>query len=150
MLFSSFYGISTCSGNMELDISGFISISLVRDINRAVVGSIGRSGVLSWSWSVDSENDCGVQSEYRDGDGFDSSSGDSIGHGLLGKSGVRLGYRKLDQLEVLWDLDLLVDLLRARSEYCARLGLGLGGFSFGVRLGDCSNTNRHNSWIYYS
>ena len=40
--------------------------------------------------------------------------------GSLGRLGARLGYRKLDQLGAIWDIDLLGDLLGARSEDCSR------------------------------
>ena len=40
--------------------------------------------------------------------------------GLLRRLLVQLGDRKLDQLGVIYDLDLLGDLLGARSEDCAQ------------------------------
>ena len=50
LLFSSFYRISTCLGDLELDSSGVIFVSLdwkiYRDIYRSIMGSIGISGVL--------------------------------------------------------------------------------------------------------
>ena len=36
MLFYSFSGVSTCSGDLELDSSGVIFISLDRDIDREI------------------------------------------------------------------------------------------------------------------
>ena len=47
VLFSFFSGIYTCSGDLYLDISGFPSISLVRDINQEIVVLISRYVVLS-------------------------------------------------------------------------------------------------------
>ena len=39
-------GISTCSGDLEINISGVLFISLYQDIDREIVGLIRRSGVL--------------------------------------------------------------------------------------------------------
>ena len=44
---SLFSGISTCSGDLELDSSVFISIYFVQDIDGEIVGLIGKSGFRS-------------------------------------------------------------------------------------------------------
>ena len=44
--FNLFSGISNCSGDLELDSVGFLSISIVREIDETIAVSIGRSEVL--------------------------------------------------------------------------------------------------------
>ena len=109
--FSLFSRISTCSGDMDLNRSGFLSISLVMEINRAIVGSIGISGFLSWYWSGDRESDWGFDQDTVTETVFVQLLGIlSLGRSH-GRSGVWSGDRKLDQSGVLLDLDLLGDLL---------------------------------------
>ena len=46
VLFYSFYVISTCLGDLELNSSGVLIISLDWEIDHAIVGLVRRSGVL--------------------------------------------------------------------------------------------------------
>ena len=120
VLFSSFSGIYTCLGDLDLDSSGVLFISIDQEIDRSIVGSIGRSGVLSWYLSGDFESNWDFNCETVSNIGlvrlvlsWFHILGTLLISGSLGRSGFWSGDRKFDRSRFLWDIDLLGDLLGA-------------------------------------